>query len=64
MTPEELERMNFLCNRIQEENEPDAFDRLVADLNSHIEVKRGANPGSDQAQPSVLPSLADTPDTD
>ena len=41
MTPEELERMSYLCNRIQEENEPEAFDKLVAELNSPIEAKHG-----------------------
>jgi hypothetical protein len=41
MTPEELERMSYLCNRIQEENEAEAFDKLVAELNSHIEAKHG-----------------------
>jgi hypothetical protein len=39
VTPEELERMNWLCNRIQEENEPEVFDKLVAELNNHIEAK-------------------------
>jgi hypothetical protein len=63
MTPEELERMNWLCNRIQEEKEPGVFDKLVAELNDHIEAKHGANPRADQARLPVLPSLANTPDT-
>ena len=39
MTTEERERMNWLCNRIQEEKEPNKFDELVRELNDLLEAK-------------------------
>jgi len=39
MTPKERERMNWLCNRIQEEKEPNKFDDLVRELNALLEAK-------------------------
>jgi len=39
MTPEERKRMNGLCNRIQEEKDPEIFDQLVRELNELFEVK-------------------------
>jgi hypothetical protein len=39
MTPEERDRMNDLCRRIQDEKEPEMFDRRVAELNALLEVK-------------------------
>ena len=33
MTPKEYERLNWLCNRIQNENDPKKFDKLVTELN-------------------------------
>jgi hypothetical protein len=41
MTPEERERMNLLCLRIQDEKDPQTFDRLVRELNELLEVKHG-----------------------
>lgn len=40
MTPEERERMNWLCIRIQEENNPATFDQLVRELNDLLEAKQ------------------------
>lgn len=39
MTPEEREKMNDLCRRIQDEKDPKTFDRLVSELNDLLEVK-------------------------
>jgi hypothetical protein len=39
MTPEERERMNDLCQRIQKENNPEIFDKLVRELNDLLELK-------------------------
>jgi hypothetical protein len=39
MKPEERERMNWLCIRIQEEKDPKTFDQLVRELNDLLEVK-------------------------
>ena len=49
MTPEEREKMNSLCTRIQTEKEPETFDKLVKELNDLIELKHerihpGRNP--------------------
>lgn len=33
MTPMEYNRMNWLCNRIQDENDPKKFNELVLELN-------------------------------
>jgi len=40
MTPDERERMNWLCLRIQEEKDPEIFDRLIKELNDLLEVKQ------------------------
>jgi hypothetical protein len=37
MTPEERQRMNWLCLRIQEEKDPKTFDSLVHELNELLE---------------------------
>jgi len=39
MTPEERERMNWLCLRIQEEKDPIVFDDLVRELIKLTEAK-------------------------
>jgi hypothetical protein len=39
MTPEERDRMNWLCTKIQEEKDPKVFDALVDELNALLEVK-------------------------
>jgi len=39
MTPEEIERMNFLCKRIQEEQDQQKFSELVSELNTLLEAK-------------------------
>jgi len=39
MTPDEIERMNVLCARIQIEKDPKTFDALVLELNELLEVK-------------------------
>jgi hypothetical protein len=39
MTPEESERMNSLCSRIQEEKDLDKFAALLRELNSLVERK-------------------------
>jgi hypothetical protein len=39
MTPVERERMNWLCNRIQEEKAPKTFDELVRELKDLLEAK-------------------------
>jgi hypothetical protein len=39
MTPDEREQMNYLCKRIESEQDPIAFDRLLRELNDLLEVK-------------------------
>lgn len=39
MTPDEREKMNSLCIRIQNEKSPEVFDDLVKQLNDLIEAK-------------------------
>ena len=39
MTPEEIERMNWLCKRIQEEQDQQRFNELVVELNTVLERK-------------------------
>ena len=41
MTINERERMNWLCQRIQDEKNPEIFDELVKELNDLLEVKHG-----------------------
>lgn len=33
MTPDEREKMNYLCARIQSEKDPEAFENLLRQLN-------------------------------
>ncbi|HEV3511918.1 MAG TPA: hypothetical protein VGS05_09470 [Candidatus Sulfotelmatobacter sp.] len=39
MTPDEKERMDYLCQRIAVETDPKVFDDLVKELNELLEVK-------------------------
>ncbi len=39
MTPEEREKMNDLCKRIQTEMNPRIFDQLVQELYNLLELK-------------------------
>jgi len=39
MTPDERERMNHLCQRIQEEKDPGIFDNLVQQLLELLDTK-------------------------
>ena len=39
MTPEEREKMNDICTRIQTEKNPKTFDQLVQELNELLEIK-------------------------
>ena len=39
MTPEERERLNWLCKRIQEEQDAKKCSNLIADLNELLEAK-------------------------
>ena len=39
MTPEERERMEYLCGRIAVEKDPVTFDKLVQELNELLEAK-------------------------
>ena len=39
MTPEEREKMNELCKRIQTEKNPQNFDQAVRELNELLEIK-------------------------
>jgi len=39
MTPEEREKMNEICKRIQNEKNPEAFDKMVRELNDLLEIK-------------------------
>ena len=39
MTPQEREKMNDLCKRIQSEQKPEIFDQLVRELNDLLEVE-------------------------
>jgi hypothetical protein len=46
MTPEEREKMNELCRRIQDEKDPKLFDELVQQLLQILEAKHERiNPG-------------------
>lgn len=38
MNPEERERMNALCKRIQEEKDPKVFEQLLRELNALLET--------------------------
>ena len=48
MTPEEHERMNELCNRLQVEQDNHTFTELVAELNNLLERKEGRLEERDQ----------------
>jgi hypothetical protein len=39
MTPEERERMNWLCKQIQDETDPKRFGQLIAELNEVLAAK-------------------------
>jgi hypothetical protein len=39
MTPDERERMNFLCEQIAKEQNHDRFSKLVQELNDLLESK-------------------------
>lgn len=39
MTPDEREKMNEICRRIQVEKNPEIFDQLVRELNDLLEIK-------------------------
>jgi hypothetical protein len=39
MKADERDRMNFLCQRIQDEKDPNIFDALVQELNELLEAK-------------------------
>ena len=39
MTPEERERMNWLCKEIQTEKDPDRFSKLVHEVDALFEEK-------------------------
>jgi hypothetical protein len=39
MTPEERERLDWLCTRIQEEQDPKIFDNLIRALSELLERK-------------------------
>lgn len=39
MTPEERERMNWLCREIQKEKDHDTFSKLVRELDALFEKK-------------------------
>lgn len=39
MTPEEREKVNDLCKRIQEEKDPGTFNRLVRELDELLATK-------------------------
>ena len=41
MSPEERQSMNRLCQRIQEERDSYAFDKLMKELNDLLESHRG-----------------------
>jgi hypothetical protein len=45
MSPEERQTMNQLCQRIQEEKDSHAFDKLVKELNDLLEVTGGSCTG-------------------
>jgi hypothetical protein len=40
MTPEEGEKMNALCKRIQEEKDPKTFSELLEELDRLLNAKR------------------------
>jgi hypothetical protein len=40
MTPDEREQINYLCKRIESEQDPVTFNRSVEELNDLLEAKR------------------------
>ena len=40
MTPDEREQINYLCKRIESEQDPIAFERLLRELNDLLETKQ------------------------
>lgn len=41
MTPDERERMEYLCGQIAVEKDPKLFDQLIQELNDLLAVKQG-----------------------
>ena len=39
MTPEEQERLQYLCSRLREEKDPITFEGLVRELNDLLELQ-------------------------
>jgi hypothetical protein len=39
MTPEERDRMGYLCKQIEVETDPETFDRIVNELNDLLELE-------------------------
>ena len=52
VTPEERERMNLLCQLIQEERDPLAFGALVAELDELLATKEERLTGLQKPKPS------------
>ena len=53
MTPEERERLLYLCSRLQEEEDPITFDGLVRELNDLLEIKhKRLDPSYTNREPS------------
>ena len=50
MTPEKRERMNWLCKRIQEEQDTATFNKFVTELNELLDEK-GERLTSSQKKP-------------
>jgi len=52
MTPEERERVDWLCRQLQIEQDPTKFDRYVRELNDLLEAKhQRIHPGHRTEQP-------------
>jgi hypothetical protein len=51
VTPDERERMNWLCTRIQEEKDQTKFNELVSELNGLLETN-AHRLGSEQPKPT------------
>jgi hypothetical protein len=55
MTPDEREQINYLCKRIESEQDPVTFNRLVEELNDLLEAKR-SRIHPDRAESSYPPT--------
>jgi hypothetical protein len=40
VTPEERNQLQYLCKRVEEEKDPNEFDRLVLELNELLDQKQ------------------------